>query len=925
MLAFVKNKIFSKKWMVISLLIGNILLISIAACSPMYSDAVLQRMLNRDLLTLMQTSGKHPGLIEFRSAYDDGVRDKTFENMEKNAAMAEQFAQEEIVPVTESISCYYKTGLAATHEAISGNYNDTFSVRLEAPSDLENHINILNGEAPKSRPGEVALEAVVSQNTLLENGLFVGEVLTLERLVDKNTQQPYKVVITGVFEPSQQEDPYWVNDPNTLSNYLYVRQDEFIDRLVNDELMRKDFGRVDYIIMDYQKIRGKNVADLLDIFDSYEAQTQKDSFHAVSYETLSNYLISANNLDITLLVLQIPVFVMLAAFIFMVSGQMLNMEQNEISVIKSRGASKKQILSIYLTQSALIALVSFIIAIPLSYAICQVVGSANSFLEFISRKALPARFDLPVWLFGIGAVIISIMTMVLPTVKYAKVGIVDHKRRRHKQSKPLWQKLFLDVILLGVSLYGLYSYTNQMDFLTTRLNSGAALDPLLYMCSAMFILGMALMIVRLFPLLIKVIFFLFKKLWSPAMYASFVRMLRSRSNQNFIMIFLILTMALGIFSAETAHTINTNAEDKIRHTNGADLVVREEWDMKTYEGKSVQIVTTEPDFYKYLELEDDAIITKVMRCEGININAKESGLKASLMAINTKEFGEVAIMKDGLLDQHWYNYLNAMSQDPKGILVSTSFRDKQKCKLGDVISFSQSGSNNCYGTIYGFVDYWPGMTSPAAGENGASYFIIANLAQIQSKWGVQAYDLWMKNKGDSSQYIYDFAAEKGLSFSVFKDTNADIIELKNHPELQAINGILTVSFVVILVLCSVGFLIYWILSIQSRSLQFGIFRAMGMSMGEVLGMLFNEQVFISGVSILSGVLVGKLVSKLYVPMIQMVYSKGDRMLPIEIQSATADTLKLYIVVGVVMVICMVILGWIIKKIKIAQALKLGED
>ena len=55
-----------------------------------------------------------------------------------------------------------------------------------------------------------------------------------------------------------------------------------------------------------------------------------------------------------------------------------------------------------------------------------------------------------------------------------------------------------------------------------------------------------------------------------------------------------------------------------------------------------------------------------------------------------------------------------------------------------------------------------------------------------------------------------------------------------------------------LLLCITGFLIYWILSIQSRTLQFGIFRAMGMSMGEILTMLVNEQLFITGVSIAAG-------------------------------------------------------------------------
>ena len=130
---------------------------------------------------------------------------------------------------------------------------------------------------------------------------------------------------------------------------------------------------------------------------------------------------------------------------------------------------------------------------------------------------------------------------------------------------------------------------------------------------------------------------------------------------------------------------------------------------------------------------------------------------------------------------------------------------------------------------------------------------------------------------------------------------------------------------VVLVLCSVGFLIYWILSIQSRALQFGIFRAMGMTMKEVLGMLVNEQVFISGIALLSGVGIGKLAAQLFVPMIQVAYSSAEQVIPLEISGAGADQLKLYLVVGIVMILCMVILGFMVKKIKIAQALKLGED
>jgi putative ABC transport system permease protein len=177
----------------------------------------------------------------------------------------------------------------------------------------------------------------------------------------------------------------------------------------------------------------------------------------------------------------------------------------------------------------------------------------------------------------------------------------------------------------------------------------------------------------------------------------------------------------------------------------------------------------------------------------------------------------------------------------------------------------------------------------------------------------------------SSQVIYDLAEETETKYPKFTDAAANMLNLKNDPVFQGTNGVLTVGFIVVLILCTVGFLIYWILSIQSRALQFGIFRAMGMSLKEVIAMLINEQVFVSGLAIAVGVAVGWLASVLFIPLIQIAYSSVDQAVPVTIVSARSDTIRLMVLVGAMIIICMGILASIIRHMKIAQALKLGED
>ena len=90
-------------------------------------------------------------------------------------------------------------------------------------------------------------------------------------------------------------------------------------------------------------------------------------------------------------------------------------------------------------------------------------------------------------------------------------------------------------------------------------------------------------------------------------------------------------------------------------------------------------------------------------------------------------------------------------------------------------------------------------------------------------------------------------------------------------------------------------------------------------------MLFGEQIFISGTSIGAGILVGSLAAKFYIPLIQIAYSDASSALPLVLVSDSNDLFRLLIVVGSVVLLCMVILGWLISKLKITQALKLGED
>ena len=133
------------------------------------------------------------------------------------------------------------------------------------------------------------------------------------------------------------------------------------------------------------------------------------------------------------------------------------------------------------------------------------------------------------------------------------------------------------------------------------------------------------------------------------------------------------------------------------------------------------------------------------------------------------------------------------------------------------------------------------------------------------------------------------------------------------------------GFIVTIILCAVGYLIYWIMSIRSREMMFGVLRASGMHKGEMFHMLINEQIFSGVFSIFVGIAIGKVTSKLFVPMLQTAYAATNQVLPMCLITETGDMLRLYGVIVSVMMMCLMVLIIIVFKLNIAKALKLGEE
>jgi hypothetical protein len=137
-------------------------------------------------------------------------------------------------------------------------------------------------------------------------------------------------------------------------------------------------------------------------------------------------------------------------------------------------------------------------------------------------------------------------------------------------------------------------------------------------------------------------------------------------------------------------------------------------------------------------------------------------------------------------------------------------------------------------------------------------------------------------------------------------------------------GILFISFAAILVLSAIGFLIYSYLTAQKRTLEFAVLRTMGFSKAQIATVVGFEQLFVIGLGMLTGTLMGLRLGSLMIRYMG-VTETGDEVLPpllLHVSWFTAGSALL--VLGVVFLVTIGIVVLLYSRLALHRVLRIGE-
>ncbi|MFH1085506.1 MAG: ABC transporter permease, partial [Chloroflexota bacterium] len=307
-------------------------------------------------------------------------------------------------------------------------------------------------------------------------------------------------------------------------------------------------------------------------------------------------------------------------------------------------------------------------------------------------------------------------------------------------------------------------------------------------------------------------------------------------------------------------------------------------------------------------------------------NIGRSSAEGRFYGIDRLEFPPVGFFRPDFAYTTFGGLMNRLAVDNSALLVSPNFLWDYSLDIGDRVDLTVSvwgDRKTIQFVIADLIKYFP-TYYPDDEEN--VYLFVGNLEHLfEQMGGIFPYDVWIRT--DPEIDVQETQA-KLLDYDIRVISmrgSREAIELEQaRPERTGVFGILSVGFVAASLLTLLGFMLHAFISFRRRYIEFGVLRAIGLSVGQMIAFLGLEQLLLIVVGIAAGTGVGVWVSRLFIPFLQVSSARNADIPPFVVLIAWGDIAKIYLVFVAMLLGAVAGMIWFLLHLRIFEAVKLGE-
>ncbi len=899
------QRLRSRAFLNILITLSMAIIVAIMVGVPVFSEGVSRLILGEELNARTQSVNRPP----FSVRYYGLPKARTPLSIEAGEQIQEWLANslrsEVGLPVTESYAQYQSPPFRVRipGRVYTTQDPDLATLRIALVDDIENRIEVTSGVPYGQIDDPNVLNIWVTQEMADALAMQVGEELDIAYFF-RTGVEPIRIKVAGFWQAVDEMDPYWYWEPAKLFQDVVITTREQYEAYISP-ITPEGFGFVFwYFVLDDSRMALDEVPEYIEALTVIENEVIKRVPDGKMDYSPGPELIQAQArktvLSDTLLTFALPLMGILASFIASVSFVTARFQVRETAIVRSRGTSRSQLMVLSLLETVIILIVAVPLGLFLGLALARLMGYSDGFLQFVKRDPLQVNLIATNVTLVLVALIVSIVSRLLPVWLATRFSIVTYERDRARSVSGGHVLRILLLVFLALITYYAYYQLQQggpLSLMGYRTGSEQGRDPLLVLAPTLFLFSSSLIAAELFILLMRPLALIARFLPSPSVYFGWTSLVREGQHYRTPVLLLVLCLNLGVFYASLARSADIWMVDRLRYQAGADLTFEH---LSSGDASSAGIIPSDAwllpaSAYKSIAGVGEA--TRVAKFQAsLNLPrgtiSYQPGTRApfgqqsnddqvpevSLFLVDRLDFPSVAYWRSDFSPDSLGTLMNQLGANPNGLLVPRTVAERLPAGSEEELSIDISLDGVVHTItfrIVGMFDYWP--TMPQSGP----LYVVGNMEYIEREiGGAFPHGIWLRlNAGADPDAILE--AIELMQVTPARPVILSELIAKDQQNLERIGifGLLTVCFLTGAVLSGTELLIYSYANLTGRTTRFAMLRAIGMRGREIVGIVSSEYLLVLVYGVVAGIIVGVTGARLYVPFFPLTQDPASQIPP----------------------------------------------
>jgi len=907
---------------------GHLLALMLILVVPLYADGVNSHLLQEALRTpLGEQRQRNSLLLTHTSSLHGPVTTTGFEAVD--AYLVRDLTSVTGLPASALQTLIYSEKLRLMPADLASDLGaDPIAwVALGFDESLLSRIELVEGRLPEPRAEDEPLEVLVSQAFVNSHGLRSGDQLVL-RGAQNRPDLEVALELAGVWRPraGTGAGAGWALQPSAYEEVFITPRATFTS-VVAPQLGAPAWDSlIWYTSFPPEAFTVGNAGQIRGGFAALQARAARLLGGRIDLESPDTYLADfqarATALRTLLYIFSIPTLLIVLLYILSTGGLFAERQRAEIAVLKGRGASRTQIVGAYLAEGALINLLPLLIGPLAAFGAALLIGRTEAFLRFGAANTLPLRMTIATVGLALVVLLATLALGMLPVLVAAQQTLISYQQQVVRSARPpIWQRLYLDVLVLLAAAYGYYVLRRQGSLVALGAATADPFsNPLSLLLPATALFGCSLVAVRCFPAAAGLLARLGRRFLGATTLLALRHLHRSPEQGRSIVLLTVLTLALGSFSASMATTLDRNDNDRILFATGGALRVTEHAERSQIEERWTALPS-----WEHGQVVGVRAWSRLLRKEVTATVGAGGAATGTLIGLDRAGFHQAGWWRADLARDSLGRLMNVLAAEPQAIIVSQSFLRASQLRLGDALTLavsSQAGqSAELQFVIRAAVDNFPTVyRAPDA------HIFIANFDYVTLLDDPASFDLVLQLEPNAHpEAIVAGLKAHGFDIDNVQDARALVGAAQTRPERTGFVGLLSLGFVAAAGLTMLALLVYSLFSFRRRMIEIGVLLAAGLSMLQLGWLLAFELCFLALTSAVAGTALGVAAARLFVPFYQLGTTIEARTPPFVVVIAWGEITRLLLILGSMLLVTLLATMFLLRRLRIHEAIKLGQE